>query len=593
MFKLLGMSSQIKVRTAEDDIYQQALTMGVAPVLARILACRLHDFKGDLASIVHPALKYMHAPHLLADANVAAQRLVKAIAKGEKIGVLTDYDVDGITSHVIMTHAFLDFFGVKSEHIFSFIGHRIHDGYGISHALVKRILSRTERPSLIITADCGSSDEERIALLKEAGIDVIVTDHHAIPKEGIPSSAYAVVNPTRADCDYPDASIAGCMVAWLLMAQLRQALIDADHISANVPKLISLLDFVALGTVADCVNLSSSAVNRAVVIAGLQILNRFHRPCWLAMRDMLKKTDQTFDAQTLAFQIGPRINARSRMADPYAALHYLLSESDAEAMQYLQILDIDNQQRKEVEQAMVLQAVAQVELSPQTACSIAYLEEGHAGVQGIVASRLVQKFGRPAVVLCPTKNPSQLTASARSIEGIHIRDVLQEIADQHDFLTRFGGHSGAAGLGFALEHLQTFKEAFEATVRAQIGEKELQPIIWSDGTLKTSFISLETCEQLQDLQPYGRTFEMPIFDGVFEVQHIKTMGKDGTHLSLQLGRDQQTFRAVWFRALSQEGDAFPCQQGDQIHCAYQLNINDFRNVKNIQLMIEYAQVLSD
>ncbi|MDQ6961809.1 MAG: single-stranded-DNA-specific exonuclease RecJ [Mariprofundaceae bacterium] len=585
------MPSQIQVRTAQADIYQQALSMGLAPILAQVLACRLHDFKGDLASIVHPALSYIPAPSLLADVDMAAHRLLKAIAKGEKIGVLTDYDVDGITSHVVILHAFLDFFGVKNENIFSFIGHRIHDGYGISHALVKRILSNTERPSLIITADCGSSDEERIALLKDAGIDVIVTDHHAIPVEGIPISAYAVVNPTRADCSYPDTSIAGCMVAWLLMAHVRQTLIDAEQISANVPKLVSLLDFVALGTVADCVNLSSSAVNRAVVHAGLHILNRFHRPCWLAIREMLKKTDQSFDAQILAFQIGPRINARSRMADPYAALHYLLSEDDAEAMQYLQCLDTDNQQRKAVEQAMVLQAIAQVEKSTQTACSIAYLEDGHAGVQGIVASRLVQKFGRPAVVLCPTKNASQLTASARSIAGVHIRDVLQEVANKHDFLTRFGGHSGAAGLGFPLTHLPTFKLAFEDAVRTQIGEKELQPIIWSDGSLKTSFISLEVCEQLQDLQPYGREFEMPIFDGVFEVQSIKTMGKDGTHLSLQLERDQKIFRAVWFGALNQAGDALPCQKGDKIHCAYQLNINDFRNVKQIQLMIESAFVI--
>ena len=582
------MTNLIKVRDIQTDIYRQAITMDIPPILARILACRLHGFTGNLEHIIHPTLQSIPSPSLLTDSIRATKRLAEALENGEKIGILTDYDVDGITSHVIILHALLNFFSFNRDQLLSFIGHRIHDGYGISQSLVKRILSHTEKPSLIITADCGSSDEERIAQLKAAGIDVIVTDHHAIPSEGIPTSAYAVINPTRKDCDYPDSTIAGCMVAWLLMSQLRQQLITSEQLSANVPKLTSLLDFVALGTVADCVNLSSSAVNRAVVHKGLDILNCFQRPCWRSMQEMLNKQGQCFDAQVLAFQLGPRINARSRMADPYAALHYLLSENEAEAMQYLQLLDTDNQQRKSVEQDMVIQAIEQVNIAKQTACSIAYLEEGHAGVQGIVASRLVQKFGRPAVVLCPTKNTAQLTASARSIEGVHVRQVLQTIENKHGILTRFGGHRGAAGLSFPLKHLDCFKNAFEDAVRDQIGNQVLQPTIWSDGTLKTSFICLDTCNQLQQLQPFGREFEMPIFDGNFEIQHLKTIGKDGTHLSLQLTRDHQGFRAVWFRALDHQKDPIPFQIGDNIHCAYQLNINEFRHVKQLQLMIEYA-----
>ncbi|MGD2006529.1 MAG: DHH family phosphoesterase, partial [Pseudomonadales bacterium] len=201
--------------------------MGASGIQARILAGRLPDSAAEnLAGLFTPHLKHLVSPNRLADIQAAVERLAHAVMHGERIGILTDYDVDGVTSHLVLLTALRDHFGVDHAQLDSFIGHRIHDGYGISENLVERILNQPQRPAVIITADCGSSDQPRIKLLAEAGVDVIVGDHHAIPSEGIPSSALAVVNPTRADCDYPDSSIAGVMVSWLIMSALRAKLID-------------------------------------------------------------------------------------------------------------------------------------------------------------------------------------------------------------------------------------------------------------------------------------------------------------------------------------------------------------------------------
>ncbi len=271
------------------------------------------------------------------------------MTEGEHIGILTDYDVDGITSHVVIRRTLNELFGIPENRLHSLIGHRIHDGYGISLPLVERTLSLSPRPSLVITADCGSSDEPRIARLSEAGIDVVVSDHHALPTEGPPASAFATVNPTRDDCTYPDPTIAGCMVAWLVMSLTRSVLIEWGVLEPATPKLSPWLSYVALGTVADCVSLGGSVANRAVVAHGLTLINRMEAACWRTMAQRLGADSVPFDAETLAFQMGPRINARSRLDDPYAALHFMLAVDDATAAGHLETLDQDNQSRKSIE----------------------------------------------------------------------------------------------------------------------------------------------------------------------------------------------------------------------------------------------------
>ncbi|MGC3875123.1 single-stranded-DNA-specific exonuclease RecJ [Halomonas sp. GXIMD04776] len=584
---------RIQPRQRDEALYQRALEAGLSELQARVLAGRLSGYAGELEPLTTPSLRHLEHPEKLADARCSAERIARAVTEGEHIGILTDYDVDGITSHVVILRALNEVFGVPSHKLHSLIGHRINDGYGISLPLVERTLALSPRPSLVITADCGSSDEPRIARLREAGIDVIVTDHHALPLEGPPASAYATVNPTRDDCGFPDTTIAGCMVAWLTMSLTRAVLIELGVLSPSTPKLSPWLSYVALGTVADCVSLGGSAINRAVVTQGLTLINRMEAACWRAMAERLGADSVPFDAETLAFQMGPRINARSRLDDPYAALHFMLAADETSARTHLEVLDQDNQSRKAIESDMAdtARTLAMDDLAAGEQVLVIFLEEGHAGVQGIVASRLVQAFGRPAFVLTPAAATGMLTGSGRSIEGLHLRDALQRAHDlTPEALPRFGGHRGAAGIGLPIEQLEAFQNALRQAVNEQLGDRELYPCVFTDGELLAQQLSLSTLEELERLAPYGREFDAPLFEGEFRVENLRVVGADGSHLMLELSNGGVSTRAIWFRALT-PGEAPAFGLGARLHCAYKLSRNRWKGRESLQLMIEHAEAL--
>lgn len=572
------------------------------PLSAHLVACRASEPTDELEKIVRPALRYLHHPVLLADAETAAVRIVQAIGTRARIGILTDYDVDGICSHVILYEALNRYFGVASSRMKSYIGHRLNDGYGISEGLTEKILNDDFSPDLIISADCGSSDEARICRLRHAGMDIVVTDHHAIPSTGIPVSALATVNPRRDDCRYPDKAIAGCMVCWLLMCHVRNLLIDSDFLPPTAPKLTASLDCVALGTVADAVSLTS-ATNRAVINAGLKVMNSLKRPCWQTLFKFLGRTTQPFTCEDLGFQIGPRINARGRMADPYAALRFVLSDNLRTAEMCLSALDHNNRERKRIEQEMLSIAMAQLSSDrvAANATIVAADDRFHPGVQGIVASRLVEAFGRPAIVFSNAGNPAHLTGSARTIEAIHIYQVIQTIAERHDdIFVAFGGHKGAAGLTIYRDKLEPFRKTFEAVVRSRVGERALGPVILTDGTLDESRISMETLNEIGQLEPFGRGFEEPVFEGCFMVGTLRRVGAVPIHLSMDLAvpaarqalKRERTFRAIWFRALESPDDPLPVNTGDTIRCAYRLNKNTFGGNVTLQLIIRHAECIN-
>lgn len=588
-----GMEVEIVSRTAAIDIGKLSRDLSISFLQARIVANRLDQQEQQIEAIVNTSLKNIAPPSLLKDSDKAVKRIAQAIEQKEIIGLLTDYDVDGITSHAILVHALRDSFAFPEAKLQHLIGHRIEDGYGVSQGLVERILCNDQIPDLIITADCGSSDEIQIQQLKQQGIDVIVTDHHAIPQEGIPASALATINPTRSDCDYPDNTIAGCMVSWLLMSYLRSELITQGKLDQNSAKLSGLLDFVSLGTVADAVSLSSP-INRAVVNAGLKVMNQLQRPCWQATKQLLERDFQLFTAEDLGFQIGPRINARSRMSDPYKALHFLCAETLYEAGKHLKDLDQDNQHRKETEKSMLEIAfkLAQQQLNKLSWSLVIFHEDFHAGVQGIVASRLIEKFGRPVIVLSPTNDETKLTGSARTIAIIHIRQAIEQVANEtSDMVLGFGGHKGAAGLKLNSRKVDEFSVLFDKAIADQLRENnitsshQLKPQIYSDGELSEDELSFQTIAELKLLEPYGREFEAPVFEGAFMVQSIRVIGADGIHLMAQLATESHSFRAVWFRALENKGAPLPFAEGNNIHVVYQLKENYYRGNFSIQLHI--------
>jgi len=456
--------------------------------------------------------------------------------------------------------------------------------------LTQRILAANPRPDVVITADNGSSDEPRIAQLTAAGIDVIVTDHHAIPADGIPPSAYAVLNPTRPDCHYNDRYIAGCMVAWLLMAALRRRMIAEGLLTEQAPAMTEVLDYVAVGTVADCVSLSRSVNNRAVVRYGLHKINQNQRPCWQAIRPLLRGPQMT--VEDLGFTVGPLLNSDGRLADAFGSVNFLLANNLTEAGPWVQQLWAQNQSRKAIQKYLVQQALAQAE--QQVAAGrwsiVVWLPDGHAGVHGIASSRIKDRFGRPTILFSPKLNhPDIITGSARSIDALHMRNALQYVAEQHaELLVSFGGHHGAAGVSIHLADLNKFKVAFETAVQQMICAEDIGPVLWTDGTLPAHALSLEMVDQLQAIGPYGREFEVPLFEGQFSVREVRMVGTDQIHAKLVLADDLQILRAIWFYAC-EPGQHMTIQPGDQIHTVYQLTDNYFRDQRSLQLQLTYCE----
>lgn len=582
---------QIKRRVVDPDREQAALEAGLDPLLARIIAARPFLIDESPDAQLAPKLRALDAPRQLADIDKAVARLASALAQREVIGIETDHDCDGQTSHAVIYTVLVEFFQHPVTHVRSYIGHRLQEGYGLSAALTKRILADEPRPQLIITADNGSSDEEQIAQLKAQGIDVIVTDHHEIPAEGIPKSALAVINPTRKDCHYPDPCIAGCMVAWLFMAATRQYLIQQEK--REIPSLAACLDFVAVGTIADCVSIARSRNNRAVVSYGMKLIAQGHRPCW---RALLPTLSEPISSDDLGFKIGPLLNSDGRLSSALGSVSFLLAQDDGEAQQWVSYLKDQNQLRKTIQDKVTQLALAQAQLQYKAGKSslCLFLEEGHAGVHGISASRIKDLFGRPVVVLCPKiEDPQLLTGSARSIDGAHLRQILEQIAIlAPGVLLRYGGHQGAAGLTLYRDRLEQFALLFEQVVTAEVQRDRLGPVIWTDGELALEKINLSYIRELNNnLEPFGREFESPNFELTGNVVSLTLMGQTKVHARVGIAVDGLWFEGVWFHCRAAEHHPLPVVIGQRVCAVFTPKVQIFRGEKQLSCQVVHLQIL--
>ncbi len=582
---------KIKQRMVNTQREQSSIEEGLSPLISRIIASR--PFLDDITpkELLSPRLKSLDAPSSLADISKAVQRLILALENNEIIGIETDHDCDGQTSHAVIYSALTDFFGHPVSRVKSYIGHRLKEGYGLSEAVALRILNDTERPSLIITADNGSGDEQRIKLLKEHGIDVIVTDHHEIPSEGIPQSAFAVINPTREDCQYPDRYIAGCMVAWLLMAATRQQLVSQGK---KVASLAECLDFVAVGTIADCVSIARSRNNRAVVAYGMKSIQQGLRPCW---RAILPLVSLPLSSEDLGFKIGPLLNSDGRLSCAFGSVSFLLAKDDNEAKKWVEHLQVQNGERKSIQdnitQLALKQAIKQYQAGRIGIC--AFLEDGHAGVHGISASRLKDLFGRPVIIFCPKDTePSLLTGSARSIEGVHLRDVLQTIYDRAPhLLERFGGHQGAAGLTIKRAVFEEFSEQFENVLKETVKADMIGPVIWTDGQFAIENLSIDFTEKLvAQLEPFGREFEFPAFELSGKIVSLTLMGQTKVHARVGLSVDSLWFEAVWFNC-KREDEPLTVSIGDEVKVVFSPKLQTFRGQRKLNCQIVHLEKVSD
>ena len=586
MSELVLPTIKVKQRKIDEELEQAGINFGLHPLVVRIIASRnvpLDKFE----EIISPRLSFLDSPDKLTDIDIAAARVAKAIINKECIGLETDHDCDGQTSHAVFYDCLINYFNFPKEKLRSYIGHRLTEGYGLSESVAKRILNDDIVPNLVITADNGSTDEPRISLLKENGIDVIVTDHHEIPLDGIPKSAYAVLNPTRKDCDYPDPYIAGCMVAWLLMAKTRQVLIKEGYLASDAKSIKEVLDFVAVGTVADCVSIAKSVNNRAVVRYGLHLISKGVRPCWQVILDLID--DDVVTSEDLGFKLGPLLNSDGRLACAFGSVSFLLSEDISQATKWLEHLQEKNKERKAIQASItdksMIEASKQLLVGKLSLCI--YLPEGHSGVHGIVASRVREAFGMPVIIFSPKQGvEGVLTGSARSTDELHLKDALEDVSvNNPNLLLGFGGHSGAAGASILLKDFDRFSLAFEDAVAKQINKSLLGPVVYTDGVINSSSINLNFIEELDKvLQPYGREFEAPVFEVEAKVLNIIAIG-DKTHAALELSVDDCYHKAIWFRARNSESEEFPVKEGVRANFVVSLKKDVWRQEKRLKLQV--------
>lgn len=579
---------EIVQRPFSQDAFEAAKALGLSDLQATLVAQRTEQTE-QLQETVFPRLKHIQHPDALKNSRQAAEWISQAIRANGKIVLATDYDTDGVTSAWVAKTALVDYFKVPAERVVHVIGER-KTGYGITDEVCERILSIPDKVELVISADQGSSDEPRIRRLKEAGIPVCVTDHHQMPVEGAPESAVCTVNPQQEGCRY-DQTVAGCFVIFLVMTQVRQALIEQGHLPVDTPSLKPLSLNVALGTIADSVSLKSPG-NRAIVLAGLHYINQFAHPPWIAMRTLNDNQGEPFNAEYLAFQVATRINAASRVSDVTTAFHFLTADTVEQAQHYLTQLDEDNQDRRQQQQSMLedAQQVAQ-SLYHSNKFTLAIPLQGNAGIQGIIATRIGEQFGLPTVALTDLKD-GYLAGSGRGIlPDVDLREAFQRMSEQDNELFRsMGGHKGAAGCMIPVDKVDIFSELFEHAITEQLDGKVPVPKIETDGELPDAMLVPELIPHLSQLEPFGREWPKPLFRGEFELIQLKEVGQNKVHLSCKLrSATGKVMQAIYFNAKRNEKAPCPFAKGQRVECVYQPALNHFAGRTQLQLRIQWMQ----
>lgn len=552
------------------------------PLLQRIYAAREVQSTRELDR----ELESLHPFHSMLGINKAAQLLAQAITKNQKILIVGDFDADGATSTAVAVRA-LRSFGVNQVRFL--VPNRFIHGYGLTPELVA-MAAEESLPDLIITVDNGIANHAGVDAAKALGCCVVITDHH-LPAATLPA-ADAIVNPNQPGDTFPSKNLAGVGVIFYVMLAVRKQLVsegwfEKKHIPE--PKLSRLLDLVALGTVADLVQLDHN--NRILVHQGLRRIRAGQ--CIPGIVALLELSDRDFGravASDLGFAVAARLNAAGRLDDMSLGIECLLCDDGAVVRGLARTLNQLNEERKGIEQDMQVQALTalgklnlnlQNEL-PKGLCL--FDESWHQGVIGILASRIKDRFYRPVIVFAPGQE-GEIKGSARSIAGLHIRDVLALLDVQYPgLIQKFGGHAMAAGLTIAKDSLQTFTKAFNEIVSAEVTDEKLQHNLLSDGELLAEEFNLETASLLRDSGPWGQAFPEPAFDDTFRILEQRIVGDK--HLKLRLIKDDKILDAMAFFVDTSEWPNHRCQQ---IRAVYRLDVNEYKGRRNVQLIIEYLE----
>ena len=558
--------------TLPDDLH---------PVLKRIYSIRdlvsPDQLERNLGNLL-PVSQLKGAPE-------AAELLHGAMERRASILIIADFDADGATSCALALRALRAMGAARVDYL---VPNRFEYGYGLTPEIVAVALER--RPDLLVTVDNGISSLEGVAAARAAGVKVLVTDHH-LPGAGLPE-ADVIVNPNCPGDPFPSKNLAGVGVIFYVMAALRARLRETGWFGKPglpEPNLAELLDLVALGTVADVVPLDHN--NRILVHQGLQRI-RAGRGCEgiKALLEVASRSCGRLVSADLGFAVGPRLNAAGRLEDMSLGIECLLTDDPGKARRMAMELDALNRQRREIEEEMRVQAlrhlddaVPQGEELPIGLCL--YREAWHQGVIGILAARIRERYHRPVIAFA-TAGDGIIKGSARSIPGLHIRDVLDAVAARHPgLLEKFGGHAMAAGLSLRESDLGAFSGAFDGEVRRKVDQESLRGVIHSDGPLDTGEFNMELAGLLRNAGPWGQGFPEPLFDGGFEVINERVVGEK--HLKLVL-RPEQGGELLDGIAFNQAEDH--AGKGlERIHAAFRLDINEFRGNTSLQLIVEHIE----
>lgn len=540
--------------------------LSVSPLIIDILWNRGLTTLEEMDQFLSPGLRHLANPAELPGLTEAVEALAHGLSEGRKLAVWGDYDVDGITSTALCT----EFFKAHNIDITHHLPNRMEEGYGLNIPGIERLAE--DGIDLLLTVDCGITDNEAVARARELGMIVVVSDHH-LPSDELPN-AHAICNPRLKDGG-PYDDLAGVGVAFMLMAGLNKAL------PTQPMEIRELLDLVALGTIADVVKLTG--MNRILVKNGLLLIKGAKRPGMAALKVVSDyERDAELGAGQIGFNIAPRINAAGRMGDPGKALDLLLSPGFDAAMPIAEELNSINMERRRQEQEISGEAFAQAESMKDMAGLVLHADHWHPGIIGIVASRVVEKYYRPTLLLCATEEGGLLKGSGRSISEFDLHESLKTVSP---LLNGFGGHKQAAGLSILPENLEALREQFNEYVIKELGPTPLTPTLKLDRELPFSKITNTLLNELEMLQPFGMGNPEPVFGStVVTVAEHRTFGREREHVKLVLSDDETGARLpgkAWRMAEKLTRDV----QGKLMRFAFTPKIDRYRGIPKIDLRI--------
>jgi len=545
-----------------------AAELGVSDSLANLMVQRNITTPEEAKTFFSPSLDYLHDPFLMKDMNIAVDRLSTAIKKNEKILVYGDYDVDGTTA-VALVYSFLK---EQYSNVDYYIPDRYKEGYGVSFEGLDFAYSNNCK--LVITLDCGIKATEKIQYARTKGLDIIICDHH-YPGDDIPK-ALAVLDPKQPGCSYPYKELSGCGVGFKLVHAYSKI-----H-SIPFSSIIHYLDLVAVSIASDIVPITGE--NRVLAYYGLKQLNDSPRT---GLREIIREAEITraLTVEDVVFKIGPRINAAGRMEAGSKAVELLISNDQKLATGISKEINNFNIERRSVDRVITNEAMRMISEDQRTSnakTTVLFNPSWKKGVIGIVASRLIETYYRPTVIL--TESNGFATGSARSVQGY---DLYQAIEACSDLLESFGGHMFAAGLTLKKENIQPFIERFEQYVNSTITEDQMQPRIFIDTELSLSEINEEFFRIMSQFQPFGPENMSPVFmsGNVYDTGNARMVGSNGEHLKLELYQNDSQVKILPGIAFSQSDKFDYIKSGKPFNICYSVEMNEFRGCRNLQLNI--------